>query len=102
MCISRHGEFGSHTPDPLHTCTLCGVLDEDALLAELAAARAVADTTPAAALPYPIRSGAGIRAEGRRGLAAEIKAWRDKNDFARSPDWWQATDEILDIIGHAE
>lgn len=35
-CISRHGEFSSHDLDALHACTLCGVLDEDALRAELA------------------------------------------------------------------
>lgn len=35
VCISQHGEFSSHEPDVLHTCTLCGVLDEDALRAEL-------------------------------------------------------------------
>lgn len=34
-CISRHGEFGSHTLDDSYTCTLCHVLDEDALRAEL-------------------------------------------------------------------
>jgi hypothetical protein len=35
VCISRHGEFSSHELDAAHTCTLCGVLDEDALRAEL-------------------------------------------------------------------
>lgn len=39
-CISRHGEFSSHTLDDSHTCTLCHVLDEEALRAELVAARA--------------------------------------------------------------
>lgn len=34
-CISFHGEFGSHTLDDAYTCTLCGVLDEDAMTAEL-------------------------------------------------------------------
>lgn len=34
-CISFHGEFGSHQLDTEYTCTLCGVLDEDALTAEL-------------------------------------------------------------------
>lgn len=39
-CISRHGEFSSHTLDDTHTCTLCHVLDEDALRAELTRLRA--------------------------------------------------------------
>lgn len=39
-CISKHGEFGFHTPDADHVCTLCGVLDEDGLIAELREARA--------------------------------------------------------------
>lgn len=34
-CISQHGEYGEHTPDAEYTCALCGVLDEEALLAEL-------------------------------------------------------------------
>lgn len=34
-CISNHGEFSSHDLDGLHTCNLCGVLDEDAMRAEL-------------------------------------------------------------------
>lgn len=40
-CISRHGEFSAHTPDDSHACTLCGVLDEDALRAELEHAQPV-------------------------------------------------------------
>jgi hypothetical protein len=39
-CISSHGEYSSHTLDSLHTCTLCYVLDEDALRAELEQLRA--------------------------------------------------------------
>lgn len=39
-CISRHGEFGSHDLDELHTCKLCHVLDEDALREELRKLRA--------------------------------------------------------------
>lgn len=39
VCISRHGEYSSHELDDLHTCTLCGVLDEDALRAELVEAQ---------------------------------------------------------------
>lgn len=42
-CISRHGEFGSHELDEQHTCTLCHVLDEDALRADLASVRAERD-----------------------------------------------------------
>lgn len=38
-CISRHGEFSSHELDDLHTCTLCHVLDEDALREDLTSAR---------------------------------------------------------------
>lgn len=34
-CISQHGEYSTHTPDDAYTCTLCGVLDEDGLLAEI-------------------------------------------------------------------
>lgn len=39
-CISRHGEYGEHTPDAEYVCTLCGVLDEATLLAELRDLRA--------------------------------------------------------------
>lgn len=39
-CISRHGEYSEHTLDDEFTCTLCGVLDEDALRAELRDLRA--------------------------------------------------------------
>lgn len=39
-CISRHGEFSEHHLDDSHTCTLCHVLDEEALRAELARLRA--------------------------------------------------------------
>ena len=39
-CISRHGEYSSHTPDADYVCTLCFVLDEDGLIAELTKARA--------------------------------------------------------------
>lgn len=35
VCISQHGEYGSHTLDAEYTCTRCGVLDEDALTEEL-------------------------------------------------------------------
>lgn len=35
VCISQHGEFGSHALDADYVCTLCGVLDEDALITEL-------------------------------------------------------------------
>ena len=37
-CISRHGEYGSHTfedPEQRFTCSWCGVLNEDALYAAL-------------------------------------------------------------------
>lgn len=35
-CISQHGEYSIHTPDDARFyCTLCGVLDEDGLLAEV-------------------------------------------------------------------
>lgn len=44
VCISRHGEFGSHDLDDEHTCRLCGVLDEDALRAELRELRAALPT----------------------------------------------------------
>ena len=40
-CISARGEFGSHDLDDEHTCRDCGVLDEDALRAELRELRAV-------------------------------------------------------------
>ena len=40
VCISRHGEFGSHDPDDAHTCKLCGVLDEEDVIAELKRLRA--------------------------------------------------------------
>jgi hypothetical protein len=38
-CISRHGEFGSHQLVD-YVCTLCGVLDEDAMVGELQQMRA--------------------------------------------------------------
>lgn len=31
-CISQHGEYSAHALDSDFRCTLCGVLDEDALL----------------------------------------------------------------------
>lgn len=34
-CISWHGEFSRHELDDEYTCKLCGVLDEEALRAEL-------------------------------------------------------------------
>lgn len=34
-CISRAGEFGSHTLDESFVCTVCFALDEDAMTAEL-------------------------------------------------------------------
>lgn len=40
VCISQHGEYSSHEPDADYVCKLCGVLDEDALIAELQALRA--------------------------------------------------------------
>lgn len=39
-CISRHGEFSEHYLDDSFTCTVCLVLDEDALRAELERLRA--------------------------------------------------------------
>lgn len=42
-CISQHGEFGSHELDELHTCTLCHVLDEDGLRAEMERVRTERD-----------------------------------------------------------
>lgn len=48
VCVSQHGEFGSHELDALHTCTLCGVLDEDALRAELVRVTAERDQLRAA------------------------------------------------------
>lgn len=34
-CISRHGEYGEHTPDADWTCTLCGDVDTAGLRAEV-------------------------------------------------------------------
>jgi transcription initiation factor TFIIIB Brf1 subunit/transcription initiation factor TFIIB len=34
-CISSRGEYSYHEPDADYVCTFCGVLDEDALIAEL-------------------------------------------------------------------
>lgn len=42
-CISRHGEFGSHELDDAYVCKLCGVLDEDGLIAELRQRRSEVD-----------------------------------------------------------
>lgn len=39
-CISSRGEYGSHELDDAHICTWCGVLDEDAMVAELRQLRA--------------------------------------------------------------
>jgi len=39
-CISSHGEYGSHELDDTYVCARCGVLDEDALIAELQRHRA--------------------------------------------------------------
>lgn len=62
-CISRHGEFGSHELDDLHTCTLCHVLDEDALRAELSRLRAA--EPPAGSLVVTIGSPLYIAGGGR-------------------------------------
>lgn len=35
VCISQHGEFGSHGLDATYRCVRCGVLDEDQLIAEV-------------------------------------------------------------------
>ncbi|MGC0251537.1 hypothetical protein [Pseudactinotalea sp. Z1748] len=40
-CISRHGEYSSHDPDEDHICRLCEALDEDALITEVRALRAL-------------------------------------------------------------
>ena len=35
VCVSQHGEYSEHEPDATFTCRLCGVVDVDALLAQL-------------------------------------------------------------------
>ena len=45
-CISAHGEYSSHEPDDEFTCALCGVLDEDALRAELVRLRGEGEQDP--------------------------------------------------------
>lgn len=60
-CISRHGEYSAHEPDDDHMCTLCGVLDEDALRAELRALRARGATHTLA--PRPAAPGVSVSAE---------------------------------------
>ena len=40
-CISRHGEYGEHTPDAEWTCTLCAHVDTAGLLAEVDRLRAI-------------------------------------------------------------
>lgn len=84
-CISRHGEFGAHTLDDSHTCTLCHVLDEEALRAELERLRA-----------------ALVRAEGlveattrwREGLPVDAAQWAVEADreLAEAVDLYSATD----------
>lgn len=76
-CISRHGEYGFHTPDDEYTCTLCGVLDEAGLVDEL----------------RRLREGAGIdemlagqlkRARSNaRSWARMAGTWRDERDASR-------------------
>ena len=38
-----------------------------------------------------------IEAHSGEETAKKIEAYRDANDFARPPDWWQAIDAALDI-----
>lgn len=42
-CISSHGEYSNHIPDPDHYCTQCGQLDEENLRAELVELRTALD-----------------------------------------------------------
>lgn len=39
-CISQHGEYSEHEPGENFACTLCGALDEDALVARVREAEA--------------------------------------------------------------
>jgi len=79
-CISSRGEYGSHEIDDTYTCTWCGVLDEDALIAELQQRRAelevqrqryaelVRAATAVAAAPDPTRQ-IGVMGALRAALA---------------------------------
>lgn len=35
-------------------------------------------------------------------IVQKIESYRDANDFARPPDWWQAIDAILDLAKPAK
>jgi len=70
-CISQLGEFGSHDLDDSYTCKDCGVLDEDALRAELQRLRREQDELDAHRRRY--------RAE-RDALAATVQRVRDLAD----------------------
>lgn len=104
-CISRHGEFSEHTLDANHVCTLCLVLDEDALIEELRQAReSVASLTA---------ENERLRADGDGMLEANVRL-RDERDAARAEvEYRKATEadlraenerlraHILDIDAHA-
>lgn len=98
-CISRHGEYGDHELDELHTCTRCHMLDEDALRAELAEARDTAerfdDLTErlCALMPEDADGDEAVEAlivrwvEGLRARVADLE--RDRNEAAKAAAQWK-------------
>lgn len=86
-CISSRGEYSSHELDDLHTCTWCGVLDEDTLRSELAEARAYREATePAlwAEIEDARNARASAHAEGvRAGWEQAAEAMRDGERYYR-------------------
>lgn len=89
-CISRHGEFSEHSLDNSHTCTLCGVLDEEALRAELAQARSaihIADATTGRRTAQRDQARAEAEKAHAAGFARAVAMLRDDQRYA---NWWTA------------
>lgn len=117
VCISQHGEYGSHTVDTEYTCTRCGVLDEEALTAELRRLRQELDEARAErdhldgqiknladaimAIPGEPSSEGGavdvaLRMIGEwdrmRPVVEAAEAWARRGGGGQSRDSWQPTD----------
>ena len=85
-CISHHGEFSSHEPNADYTCTLCGVLDEDALIFELQQARAeLASLTGERDLLALQASSGEVEIDQLRADVEHVRAERDQlgQDYVR-------------------
>jgi hypothetical protein len=92
-CVSRHGEYGAHTPDADYVCARCFALDEDALIAELHRLRADAGHGGV----YEAESqalDAGVAA-GRADECARIVHFLKSQDTGSRRSWaWHYADRI--------